>query len=228
MEIADTVPHPPTLAGVSTALWSQQEVARRLESQSGSWRTVRDALLGCCAGCALFGAALGAYAMTFQQILASALKVPLLLLGTTVLCFPVLFVLQAVFEKQPLSLARVATMQALALAATGVLWGAFAPPLLFLVISTAQYKLAQVLALLIGTVGGATGLGRFLWSYRSVCEIEPLQGLVLTVYSVLFAAVGSQLAWVLRPFVGDPSLPFELFRRLGGNMFSHIGAMLAG
>ena len=32
----------------------------------------------------------------------------------------------------------------------------------------------------------------------------------------------SQMAWTLRPFVGAPSLPFELFRNLGGTFFANV------
>jgi hypothetical protein len=39
---------------------------------------------------------------------------------------------------------------------------------------------------------------------------------------LLYAIVGSQMAWTLRPFVGAPSLPFELFRNLGGNFYSNV------
>jgi hypothetical protein len=226
----DTAPQPASTP-LASALWSRQEANRRLSEQDDHWRTVRDALLISCAGCALFGAALGAYGMSFAQIAYSALKVPLLLIGTTALCFPVFFVLQAVREAHPLSLARAAAVQSLALAVIGVIWGAFAPPLLFLVTSTSQYKLAQVLALLIGTVGGAVGLGRFFFAQKAASHSADSQSdsgrqPVIMTYFVLFAAVGGQLAWVLRPFIGDPSLPPALFRERGGNMFSHILAML--
>jgi hypothetical protein len=39
---------------------------------------------------------------------------------------------------------------------------------------------------------------------------------------LLYAFVGSQMAWTLRPFVGAPSMKFELFRQLGGNFYSNI------
>ena len=39
---------------------------------------------------------------------------------------------------------------------------------------------------------------------------------------LLYAFVGSQLAWTIRPFIGAPSIPFELFRQLGGNFYTNI------
>jgi hypothetical protein len=228
METTDTIPQTTSQQSPFTgALWSRQEANQRLSEDENLWRTLRHALMVSCAGCVFFGAALGSYALTVHQILASAIKVPLLLIGTSLLCFPAFFVLHAVLSSSPLSLMRAATMQALALAVTGISWGAFAPPLLFLVTSTAHYKLAQVLAVLIGVTGGVLGLGRFLSTFGATQPTgADRQGLALVVYLVLFAAVGGQLAWVLRPFIGDPALPFELFRNPGGNMFNHLLSLL--
>jgi hypothetical protein len=38
--------------------------------------------------------------------------------------------------------------------------------------------------------------------------------------------VGSQAAWTLRPFIGAPTISFELFRQLGGNFYTNIFATL--
>jgi len=43
---------------------------------------------------------------------------------------------------------------------------------------------------------------------------------------IVYAFVGSQMAWTLRPFIGAPSMKFELFRQLGGNFYSNILASI--
>jgi hypothetical protein len=43
---------------------------------------------------------------------------------------------------------------------------------------------------------------------------------------IIYAFVGSQMAWTLRPFIGAPSMEFELFRQLGGNFYANIFASL--
>jgi hypothetical protein len=52
------------------------------------------------------------------------------------------------------------------------------------------------------------------------------------VWIVLFGFVGTQLAWTLRPFFGDPGSPFAVFREVGGtfyaNVLSTIGQLLGG
>jgi len=49
---------------------------------------------------------------------------------------------------------------------------------------------------------------------------------VLRLWMFLYAFVGSQLAWTLRPFIGAPSIPFELFRQLGGNFYTNVFASI--
>lgn len=49
---------------------------------------------------------------------------------------------------------------------------------------------------------------------------------VFRVWVVIFGLVGAQMAWLLRPFIGSPALPFEWFRPRSGNFFlSVLGAI---
>jgi hypothetical protein len=45
---------------------------------------------------------------------------------------------------------------------------------------------------------------------------------VFRVWIVLFAMVGAQMGWVLRPFIGRPALPFEWFRERQSNFFAAV------
>jgi hypothetical protein len=51
---------------------------------------------------------------------------------------------------------------------------------------------------------------------------RPASMLLLYVWILLFGFVGTQLAWTLRPFFGDPGLPFELFRDIDGTFYGDI------
>ncbi len=56
--------------------------------------------------------------------------------------------------------------------------------------------------------------------------------LVFGCWMIVFALVGAQMGWVLRPFVGSPGLPFTWFRERGSNFFEAVlntlGALLTG
>lgn len=86
------------------------------------------------------------------------------------------------------------------------------------------------------TVGGAeraptNGDARAAHQNRNVAKAEapqpaaghrPASMLLLYIWIVLFGFVGTQLAWTLRPFFGDPGKPFELFRDINGTFYSDI------
>jgi hypothetical protein len=205
-------------------VWDQDSVLEQIRSGREPGALLVRSALTAAAGAALFGAALGSYAQAPLQIVASAIKVPLLLVGTAALCFPTFFVVQALRSARPLSFARAVAIQANTLAVVGLVWGSFSLPTLFLVGTTGHYELAQWLSLAIGSAGGLAGFSRFLAAYSATTESpSPRQALrALVPYFVLFAVVGGQLAWTLRPFIGSPSEGFEIFRRLDGNFLLHV------
>jgi hypothetical protein len=45
---------------------------------------------------------------------------------------------------------------------------------------------------------------------------------VFRIWVVVFGLVGAQMGWILRPFVGDPHLPFRLFRPRVSNFFLDV------
>ena len=45
---------------------------------------------------------------------------------------------------------------------------------------------------------------------------------VFYVWMAVFALVGGQMGWVLRPFVGSPDLPFTWFRPREGSFFEGV------
>jgi hypothetical protein len=55
---------------------------------------------------------------------------------------------------------------------------------------------------------------------------------LLYIWILLFGFVGTQLAWTLRPFFGDPDRPFALFRKIEGTFYMDIirtiGHLLTG
>lgn len=57
---------------------------------------------------------------------------------------------------------------------------------------------------------------------------RPASMLLLYIWILLFGFVGTQLAWTLRPFFGDPDQPFELFRDIEGTFYSDILSTLGG
>ena len=53
-------------------------------------------------------------------------------------------------------------------------------------------------------------------------RVRPVSRRVFRVWLVLYALVGVQMGWILRPFIGTPDLPFVWFRQRGGNVFLDV------
>ncbi|MFI5926337.1 hypothetical protein ACIA3K_10145 [Micromonospora sp. NPDC051543] len=64
------------------------------------------------------------------------------------------------------------------------------------------------------------------WGNPPVRRGEPTQRpasmTLLYIWILLFGFVGTQLAWTLRPFFGDPGQDFSLFRSIDGNFYAEI------
>jgi hypothetical protein len=86
------------------------------------------------------------------------------------------------------------------------------------------------MALAVGTIGGTLGSGRLLAGFRRLCNAESKRRLQvpMLLYFLVYGVVGAQLAWVLRPFIGSPSLGFQVFRQLEGSIFGTVIRLLGG
>jgi hypothetical protein len=45
---------------------------------------------------------------------------------------------------------------------------------------------------------------------------------VFTIWTITYAVVGAQMAWILRPFIGSPGMQFAFFRPRGSNFFEGL------
>jgi hypothetical protein len=45
---------------------------------------------------------------------------------------------------------------------------------------------------------------------------------VFKIWVLIYALVGAQMGWILRPFIGSPDLPFQWFRPRSGNFFQAV------
>jgi hypothetical protein len=175
-------------------------------------------------GSTLFGAWTGLYSMTFVQFLASAIKAPLLLLGTTVVCFPTFFMVQYVVAPRALSLRAATLLQASTVAVIGATWSVVALPCSLFLANSENYSAAKWLVALVAGFGGLLGMLWFGRGFRNATSSATRRGgfALLLPYCVLYGLVGAQLAWSLRPFLGSPSAGFTLFRPMGGNLFESL------
>jgi hypothetical protein len=173
---------------------------------------------------AFYGAAAGAYAGALQG-LASAIKLPLLFLGTLLICFPGFFVVQVLVGSR-LRLAQVIALVLGALALSAIVLAAVVPVALFFLLTGADYYFLILLHVVIVLGAGLVGMVVLHEGLAFACEkrgVYPRSAMtIMQVWAVLFAFVGIQMAWNLQPFVGDRGRPFRLFRHGEGNFYTAV------
>lgn len=176
---------------------------------------------------ALYGAVMGS-THSLWQALSSAAKLPILFLATLFICAPTLYFFNVLFGSNQ-SLTQNVALILTAITVTSVLLLSFTPITLFFLLTTSQYQFFKLLNVGIFTVAGIMGvrfLGQGMQIVAAETEGEASRRRVLRLWMFLYAFVGSQLAWTIRPFIGAPSIEFELFRQLGGNFYTNIIASL--
>lgn len=172
----------------------------------------------------LYGMAMGAYNNALQAVV-SGLKVMVLIITTMLICFPSFFIIQQVLgSKLSLRQMVIILLSGFVLASTITL--SFSPIILFFLITGNNYHFLQLLHVAVFIFSGVFGIRLIIDALKFACEkksIYPQIGVtVFRVWIVIFAFVGIQLAWNLRPFLGDKNEGFKLFRKYEGNFYTAI------
>lgn len=175
----------------------------------------------------VYGLCMGLYAASAGiergalQFVSSAFKVPLLFLLTLVVTFPSLYVFAAMAG----SSLRVHDMLRLLVGAVAVdmaVLASFGPVTVFFTVFTTSYAFIALLNVVFFILAGAVSLG-FLARAVGVVFGDasaagrgmPTQGrarLIFRAWILIYGIVGAQMGWILRPFIGNPELPFVWFR----------------
>ena len=187
---------------------------------------MRAMLISSIAFLALYGAVMGS-THSLWQALSSAAKLPILFLATLIVCSPTLYFFNILFGSDQ-SLTQNIALTLTAITVTAVLLLSFAPIAMFFLLTTSNYQFFKLLNVAVFIAAGGMGV-LFLGQGMRVVSGEGKEGsgarhLVLRLWILVYAFVGSQMAWTLRPFIGAPSMNFELFRQFGGNFYTNIVA----
>jgi hypothetical protein len=163
----------------------------------------------------LYGAAMGTFggfdAQRLLQMLYSAVKVPLLLLVTFALSLPSFFIFNT------LSGLRADFGEAVRAIISGqagltVALASFAPFTLLWYASNGGHQSAILFNALM--FGAATLAGQIVIrrAYAPLLARDPRHRAMLRLWGIVYGFVGIQMAWILRPFIGNPDRPVTFFR----------------
>ena len=201
---------------------------------SGRWSTRRFALhiAMIVVGAGLYGAAMGWWRDP-QQALYVTVKFPLIILLTTVgnallnaMLAPLLG-LNIPFRQSFSAILMSFTI-------TAAILGAFSPLMAFMVwnappmspegVSGPTYSFIKLMHVAAIAFAGVAGNARLFQLLAQLGGSRTVARRVLFAWLAVNLFLGSQLSWILRPFIGSPSLPVEFFRAaaLHGNFYENV------
>lgn len=218
-----------------------------------------------------YGVCMGLFSLTAGgsghgiQILASAVKVPLLFLLTLLVTFPSLYTFNALVGSR-LSFVSILKLMIGAQAITLATLASLGPIVGFFSVCTNSYAFMVLLNVGVFAIAGLLGaafllqtLHRMTVSYHQLAApiapppadgapatetshqgpaatgpLEPAGNhlfnrhvkTVFGIWLIVFAIVGAQMGWILRPFVGSPDQPFTWFRPVDSNFFEAVSHQL--
>ena len=201
---------------------------RNLEAQC-CWLAISSVLC-----LAAYGSVVG-LAHSPWQALSSAIKMPILFVGAGLAGLLPLYFFALVLGT-PLKLAQVAAVILAGIGVTAFLLLGLAPVTLIFVLSSHSYPFFQLLTVASVVVGGCIGawyVWRGMLQVNLVSERASANGqrALMRIWFVLYAFVGSQMAWRLSPFVGDPARPFVWLQPSRDNLYVdviHVFERVAG
>jgi len=184
----------------------------------GAWPRLhrRSLALEIVLGGAIYGAAMGSFGGwagdRLWQVGYSAAKVPLLLLATWLLSVPSFYVFNTLAGLQR-DFGRALAALLAAQAAVAIVLASLAPLVLLWNASNDNYRVAVLFNALLFLVASLAAQSVLRRHYRPLIAAAPRHRRLLQAWLVLYAFVGIQMGWMLRPFVGDPEAPVHFFRR---------------
>lgn len=191
----------------------------RLEQKIGAMIVASATFLGIYGG--VMGAASGAAPVL--QIMSSGVKLPLMFLITLIICTPSLYFFSLLFGSRQTILQNIALILT-AVTTTSVLLVSFAPVALFFLTTGGNYNFVKLLHVAVFAISGLMGVSFLRQGFAASVDAANPEGrgarrAVFLAWVVLYAFVGMQMAWTLRPFIGSPNQEFELIRQSGTSNF---------
>lgn len=176
---------------------------------------------------ALYGAVMGSFGgFRAEQMLYSAIKVPLLLTATFAISLPSFFVMTSLLGLRD---DFAASVRAIFTAQVGlaVVLCSLAPLTMLWYASVSHYQAAIAFNLLLFTLASLSAQVLLRGFYRPLIEREKRHRLMMWIWLTIYAFVGVQMAWILRPFIGHPGTSTTFFREEAwGNAYTELAHTL--
>jgi hypothetical protein len=160
---------------------------------------------------------------------AAAIKLPVLFLLTLAICMPLVYVLNVLIGAREQFRVIFGLMMS-SLAVTSILLAACALILAFFMLSTRSYAFIKLLNVIVFSIAGLYGVWYLSRSMHWMAvkggeqpeQQRPNVTTIITWWLITYGIVGTQMAWMMRPFIGHPGTPFSIFRAQESNFYVEV------
>jgi hypothetical protein len=163
----------------------------------------------------IYGAAMGSSGeILFSrplQVLYSAIKLPLLMAMVFAISLPSFFVINTVVGVRA-DFTRVLRALIASQAALTITLCSFSPLTLFSYLCTDDHELHILFNAIVFLIASLAGDFVLRQHYTPLIARTPIHARLMKLWLIIYAFVGIQAAWVLRPFVGDPTRATQFLR----------------
>lgn len=220
-------------ARIDYLLHHPEEVVESLKADVGLWHLARVFFGISLFMAALYGGVMGATSLLqgssmllkhkLLSIVCTGLKVPVLYLVTLAIVLPPIYVSNA-FVGARLALRQMIAAALGALSVTTTVLGSMATIAVFFALTSRSYNFIKLLNVAIFAYAGVSGLSYLAKCLRAMMPAgrRKIPQRLLVLWFVLYMFVGTQMAWVLRPFMGSPGMEFQVLREREGNFYESV------
>ncbi|MDO8589119.1 MAG: hypothetical protein Q7T82_19000 [Armatimonadota bacterium] len=223
------------VAYIDHLLRNREQVTADLQKGAETRANTRSCFLVFVALSALYGLIMGSHGLVhgnpegWKFALAAAIKLPFLFLLTLAICLPLLYILNVLIGPRA-RFGVVLGITMASIAVTSIVLASCGLIVLFFMLSTKSYAFMKLLNVAVFTLAG--GYGVWFLS-KSIHELPPAKapdgpgaksgtGTIITWWLIAYGIVGTQMAWLMRPFIGDPSSHFAIFRAQESNFYVNV------
>ncbi len=176
----------------------------------------------------VYGLSMGLFRGCFPSIV-SGIKLPLLYLASLAICFPAFYALNGTAGPR-LRLDQCIRLLLLAMSGNAVALASYTPISLFFALTTSKtgYLFISLMHVAVFAVSGAVSVAVIALVFRSAARLTGgCGGAMALIWGVLYAFVGTELAWVLRPWIGWWDEAYTPFRPLERSFVEAVWFMIS-
>lgn len=177
---------------------------------------------------AVYGVSMGLYRGLLPAMV-SALKLPFLYLLTLAVCFPAFYLLNCLAGPR-MRAAQCLRLLLLAVSANALALCSYAPVSYFFTLTTSQdgYAFLVLMHVAVFAVAAAVSVAAAVLVFRATAR--QLGGgfgpLLVFGWALTYGAVGTQMSWVLRPWIATPHADYAPLRPIDGSFVQGLWALL--